>query len=313
MPQRFPFGSIHLDTIWPIVGLMAFTIGPTADINVTAGLALATSHAYFYAGFQTRSFGYLERLGPTGIRASAGRFVFIFAIRVPETELHAPTADINVTAGLALATSHAYFYAGFQTRSFGYVAYLLPINLLEDFSKPLSLSFRVAGVRVGSFVFISARIWAGALLPIDFSLAGDFRVGLEHGRFMLHQSEGQQLGVSSEVMLAAREVIRLQSTATKLLSKLLAIPTEWSAMDYEQYCSTSQALITGFFSVSGTRGGGDVLGSARSAHFLPCWPGPLAIVGFVGMVHFFGAFFRRHSRGRLRGPFRRRPAKYRDA
>ena len=75
--------------------------------------------------------------------------------------------------------------------------------------------------------------------------SGDFRVGLEHGRFMLHQSEGQQLGVSSEVMLAAREVIRLQSTATKLLSKLLAIPTEWSAMDYEQYCSTSQALITG--------------------------------------------------------------------
>ena len=71
--------------------------------------------------------------------------------------------------------------------------------------------------------------------------SGDFRVG----RFQLHQSEGQQLGVSSEVMLAAREVIRLQSTATKLLSKLLAIPTEWSAMDYEQYCSTSQALITG--------------------------------------------------------------------
>jgi hypothetical protein len=70
--------------------------------------------------------------------------------------------------------------------------------------------------------------------------SGDFRVG----RFQLHQSEGQQLGVSSEVMLAAREVIRLQSTATKLLSKLLAIPTEWSAMDYEQYCSTSQALIT---------------------------------------------------------------------
>jgi F-type H+-transporting ATPase subunit a len=91
----------------------------------------------------------------------AGSFVFIFAsnwagallpielIRVPETELHAPTADINVTAGLALATSHAYFYAGFQTRSFGYleryvspVAYLLPIN---DFSKPLSLSFRLLG------------------------------------------------------------------------------------------------------------------------------------------------------------------------
>ena len=30
--------------------------------------------------------------------------------------------------------------------------------------------------------------------------SGDFRVGLEHGRFMLHQSEGQQLGVSSEAL-----------------------------------------------------------------------------------------------------------------
>ena len=97
------------------------------------------------------------------LTSSPHGFVFIFAsnwagallpivYRVAETELHAPTADINVTAGLALATSHAYFYAGFQTRSFGYleryvspVAYLLPINLLEDFSKPLSLSFRLLG------------------------------------------------------------------------------------------------------------------------------------------------------------------------
>ena len=81
--------------------------------------------------------------------------MFIFATSSAYFELHAPTADINVTAGLALATSHAYFYAGFQTRSFGYleryvspVAYLLPINLLEDFSKPLSLEsehFRLLG------------------------------------------------------------------------------------------------------------------------------------------------------------------------
>ena len=75
--------------------------------------------------------------------------MFIFATSSAYFELHAPTADINVTAGLALATSHAYFYAGFQTRSFGYLeryvspaAYLLPIN---DFSKPLSLSFRLLG------------------------------------------------------------------------------------------------------------------------------------------------------------------------
>ena len=36
---------------------------------------------------------------------------------------------------------------------------------------------------------------------------GNFRVGLQHGRFMIHQAEGQQFGVTSEVLLAAREVI----------------------------------------------------------------------------------------------------------
>jgi ATP-dependent protease ClpP protease subunit len=72
--------------------------------------------------------------------------------------------------------------------------------------------------------------------------SGDFRVGLQHGRFMLHQAE---FGVTSEVLPAPREVIRLQSTATRLLSKLLAVPQEWSSMDYEQCFSTVQALLTG--------------------------------------------------------------------
>jgi F-type H+-transporting ATPase subunit a len=168
MPQRFPFGSIHLDTIWPIVGLMAFTIGLlsiASDSNLPPGAFWLSGGSA--AGLMASQMADLtsSQLGERSwLPVVAGSFVFIFAsnwagallpielIRVPETELHAPTADINVTAGLALATSHAYFYAGFQTRSFGYleryvspVAYLLPINLLEDFSKPLSLSFRLLG------------------------------------------------------------------------------------------------------------------------------------------------------------------------
>ncbi len=74
----------------------------------------------------------------------------IFAI--PEGELAAPTNDINTTVALALLTSLAYFYAGFSKRGLGYLAkyieptpILLPINILEDFTKPLSLSFRLFG------------------------------------------------------------------------------------------------------------------------------------------------------------------------
>ncbi|HEY9695490.1 MAG TPA: F0F1 ATP synthase subunit A [Oculatellaceae cyanobacterium] len=73
-------------------------------------------------------------------------------IHLPEGELAAPTNDINTTVALALLTSLAYFYAGFSKRGLGYfkkyiepTPILLPIAILEDFTKPLSLSFRLFG------------------------------------------------------------------------------------------------------------------------------------------------------------------------
>jgi len=73
-------------------------------------------------------------------------------VELPESELAAPTNDINTTLGLALLTSLAYFYAGFSKRGLGYfkkyiepTPILLPINILEEFTKPISLSFRLFG------------------------------------------------------------------------------------------------------------------------------------------------------------------------
>jgi F-type H+-transporting ATPase subunit a len=73
-------------------------------------------------------------------------------IKIPGSELAAPTNDINTTVALALLTSLAYFYAGFSKRGLGYfkkyiepTPILLPIAILEDFTKPLSLSFRLFG------------------------------------------------------------------------------------------------------------------------------------------------------------------------
>jgi F-type H+-transporting ATPase subunit a len=73
-------------------------------------------------------------------------------IKLPEGELAAPTSDINTTVALALLTSLAYFYAGFSKKGLGYfgnyvqpVAFMLPFKIIEDFTKPLSLSFRLFG------------------------------------------------------------------------------------------------------------------------------------------------------------------------
>jgi F-type H+-transporting ATPase subunit a len=82
----------------------------------------------------------------------AGAVVPWKLIELPEGELAAPTNDINTTVALALLTSFAYFYAGLSKKGLGYfkryiepIPLLLPINILEDFTKPLSLSFRLFG------------------------------------------------------------------------------------------------------------------------------------------------------------------------
>ena len=82
----------------------------------------------------------------------AGAIIPWKLIELPEGELAAPTNDINTTVALALLTSLAYFYAGLSKKGLGYfkryiepLPLLLPINILEDFTKPLSLSFRLFG------------------------------------------------------------------------------------------------------------------------------------------------------------------------
>ena len=71
-------------------------------------------------------------------------------IELPNGELGAPTNDINTTVALALLTSLAYFYAGLNKKGLGYfkryiqpIPLLLPINILEDFTKPLCKSYLI--------------------------------------------------------------------------------------------------------------------------------------------------------------------------
>jgi len=73
-------------------------------------------------------------------------------IELPNGELGAPTADINTTVAMALLVSLAYFYAGLSRKGLRYFEYyveptpiMLPFKIIEDFTKPLSLSFRLFG------------------------------------------------------------------------------------------------------------------------------------------------------------------------
>lgn len=103
-------------------------------------------------------------------------------IKLNEGEFAAPTNDINTTVALALLTSFTYFYAGFSTKGFGYfkryiepTPILLPINILEDFTKPLSLSFRLFGNVLADELTVSVlTVLVPLFIPLPVMLLGVF-------------------------------------------------------------------------------------------------------------------------------------------
>ena len=103
-------------------------------------------------------------------------------IKLSEGEFGAPTNDINTTVALALLTSFMYFYAGLSTKGFGYfkryiepTPLLLPINILEDFTKPLSLSFRLFGNILADELTVSVlTLLVPLIVPLPVMLLGVF-------------------------------------------------------------------------------------------------------------------------------------------
>lgn len=103
-------------------------------------------------------------------------------IHLPEGELAAPTNDINTTISLALLTSATYFYGGIKKKGFSYFGkylqptpILLPINILEDFTKPLSLSFRLFGNVLADELTISVlTLLVPILIPLPIMILGLF-------------------------------------------------------------------------------------------------------------------------------------------
>ena len=126
-------------------------------------------------------------------------FLFIFAsnwsgallpwrvIELSSGELAAPTNDINTTAALALLTSIAYFYAGIRKKGLGYfaryiepAAFLLPINVLEDFTKPLSLTFRLFGNILADELVVGVLLSLVPLfVPVPIILLGLFTSAIQ--------------------------------------------------------------------------------------------------------------------------------------
>ena len=103
-------------------------------------------------------------------------------IFLAEGELAAPTNDINTTVALSLLTSVSYFYAGLSKKGLGFFAryisptpIFLPINILEDFTKPLSLSFRLFGNILADEIVVSVLcLLVPLFIPLPVMVLGIF-------------------------------------------------------------------------------------------------------------------------------------------
>jgi len=180
---------------WLVIGaLLAFAIAGTRDLKQTPeGLQNFMEYAYeFLQDIAKNQIG--EEEYRPWVPYVSTVFLFIFGanwagalipwklITLPEGELASPTNDINVTVALALLTSFSYFYAGISKKGIGYFAryvqptpILLPINILEDFTKPLSLSFRLFGNVLADELVVSVfALLVPILIPLPVMILGLF-------------------------------------------------------------------------------------------------------------------------------------------
>ena len=117
----------------------------------------------------------------------AGALIPWKLISLPEGELAAPTNDINTTVALAFLTSISYFYAGLSKNGLGYFSryieptpILLPINILEDFTKPLSLSFRLFGNVLADELVVSVfTLLVPIFIPLPVMILGLFASSIQ--------------------------------------------------------------------------------------------------------------------------------------
>jgi len=106
---------------------------------------------------------------------------------LPEGELSAPTGDINTTVALALLVSLAYFYGGLKKRGLEFFTryvqaspFLLPLWVLEDFTKPLSLSFRLFGNILADELVVGVMVLLVPLfVPLPLMVLGLFTSAIQ--------------------------------------------------------------------------------------------------------------------------------------
>lgn len=143
------------------------------------------------SGYQMAENFFGELLGENGLKYLPYLISVLVYIAVANliglVGLKPPTKDMGVTAGMAIMSILVVEFAGIRAKggkgwlkSFGEPIWIVaPINLLEIFTRPLSLCMRLFGNVLGSYVVMELiKLVVPAVLPAVFSCYFDIFDGL---------------------------------------------------------------------------------------------------------------------------------------
>ena len=128
-----------------------------------------------------------SELGPVNIYDNDGTLLTKLSINKEEKVKGALIKIINTTVALALLVSLSYFYAGLSNKGLRYFEYyvhptpiMLPFKIVEDFTKPLSLSFRLFGNILADELVVAVLVFVVPLvLPVPVMFLGLFTSAIQ--------------------------------------------------------------------------------------------------------------------------------------
>jgi F-type H+-transporting ATPase subunit a len=173
--------------IWALVArrqLQAASDPVIPDSTLTARNSMEIFLEWF-VGFIT---GLLGHKGPRFVHVYAAFFIFILAANLSGLlpGFSPPTSNFNVTFALGVTSFLVYNYYGFQAKGVGYLKHfvgpiwwlaflMLPLELIDNLVRPLSLALRLFGNMTGDHLVL--EIFTGLtkiVVPVVFYVLGAF-------------------------------------------------------------------------------------------------------------------------------------------
>ncbi|MBC7475626.1 MAG: F0F1 ATP synthase subunit A [Candidatus Sericytochromatia bacterium] len=188
VPEHYKYAlgnyTIHLDTVvatWivmAIVLVLVFVVAGSLKQQPDGKQTVAEALIEFVEGLIKGQMGenkdsllYIPLIGSIFLFVLFGNWVGLLPWRLLHLghfplEIASPTNDLNTTAALALVSVISYFYYGIKKKGLGYFKhYFTPhpafffFNFLEDFTRPLSLAFRLFGNIIGGEILLAILLF----------------------------------------------------------------------------------------------------------------------------------------------------------